>query len=296
MSALQYALVTPARDESDNLERLAGALAAQTVLPTRWVIVDNGSTDRTPDVARGLANRHDWIDAVAVEGALGVDRGAPVVRAFNAGLAALTAAGVEVDVVVKLDADTSFEPDYHARLLQAFADDARLGMASGSAWEDDPDGARRQRHMTGDHVWGAARAYRCACLDDVLPLEESMGWDGIDVLKAALAGWTTATIVDLPFRHHRAEGARDGSRTRAWAAQGRASWFMGYRFWYLAARAAHHARREPAALSLVVGYVRAALRRERRCSDTAVRAHLRREQSLRRLPLRIREAAGRRER
>jgi hypothetical protein len=212
------------------------------------------------------------------------------VRAFHTGLASLRDT---VDIVIKLDADTSFGPGYHERLLAEFAADAALGMASGSAWELE-DGEWRQRHMTGDHVWGAARAYRRACLEDVLPLEEQMGWDGIDALKAGLAGWTTRTIIDLPFFHHRAEGERDGARRRAWSAQGRASWFMGYRFWYLAARAVHHGRREPAALALIGGYLGAALRRDTRCEDASVRAHLRQEQSLRKLPVRMREAAGRR--
>jgi biofilm PGA synthesis N-glycosyltransferase PgaC len=293
VTALRYAIVTPARNEAENLERLGASLAAQTVVPARWVIVDNGSTDHTAEIARDLASRHAWIELVQSEALPGVVRGGPIVRAFHRGLAELDD---DLDVVIKLDADTSFEPDYHERLLAAFADDAELGMASGSAWEREAGGDWQQRHMTGDHVWGAARAYRRACLDDVLPLEESMGWDGIDALKAGLAGWKTQTIVDLPFFHHRAEGERDGARRLAWAAQGKASWFMGYRFWYLTARALHHARREPAALALVGGFVGAALRRDPRCEDASVRAHLRREQSLRKLPVRMREAAGRRAR
>jgi glycosyltransferase involved in cell wall biosynthesis len=293
VTALRYAVVTPARNEAENLERLGASLAGQTVQPSRWVIVDNGSTDRTAEVAGDLASRHGWIEVVQSEALPGLVRGGPIVRAFHRGLVELDD---DVDVVIKLDADTSFEPDYHERLLAAFADQLDLGMASGSAWEREDDGAWRQRHMTGDHVWGAARAYRRACLDDVLPLEESMGWDGIDALKAGLAGWKTRTLVDLPFFHHRAEGERDGARRRAWAAQGKASWFMGYRFWYLAARAFHHARREPAALALVSGFLGAALRRDPRCDDASVRAHLRREQSLWKLPVRMREAAGRRSR
>jgi biofilm PGA synthesis N-glycosyltransferase PgaC len=293
VNTLRYALVTPARNESENLERLADSLVAQTIVPSRWVIVDNGSTDRTAEVAGALAARHTWVELVQSEALPGLVRGGPIVRAFHRGLEELDG---NVEVVIKLDADTSFEPDYHERLLAAFADDPELGMASGSAWEREEDGAWQQRHMTGDHVWGAARAYRRACLDDVLPLEERMGWDGIDALKAGLAGWKTQTIVDLPFFHHRAEGERDGARTRAWAAQGKASWFMGYRFWYLAARALHHARREPAALALVGGFVGAALRRDPRCEDASVRAHLRQEQSIRKLPVRMREAVGRRAR
>jgi hypothetical protein len=196
------------------------------------------------------------------------------------------------DVLVKLDADVSFEVDYFQRLLAAFAAGPRLGITSGSAYELH-DGVWQQRHMTDGSVWGASRAYRWACLQDVLPLEERMGWDGIDALKANLAGWETRLLDDLPFRHHRAEGERDGSRPRAWAAQGRAAHYMGYRFTYLAARSMANAIKEPAALAMVCGYVQAAVARAPRCSDKAVLDALRRRQRLRELPRRARESFGR---
>ena len=166
-------------------------------------------------------------------------------------------------------------------------------MASGSCWEQQPDGPWEQQHVTGDSVWGASRAYRRACLDDVLPLEEFMGWDGIDQIKANVHGWTTMTLVGLPFRHHRREGARDGSRRRAWEAQGHAAYYMGYRWWYLLFRALHRARREPSALVMVSTYADDAVRRAPRCDDPVVRNELRRTQTLSGLAARMREATGR---
>jgi biofilm PGA synthesis N-glycosyltransferase PgaC len=287
---VRYALVTPARNEAENLERLAGCLLAQTVRPAAWVVVDSGSTDETPAVAERLAAEHPWISALAAPGERDAAPGAPVVRAFHAGLAAL---GERPDVVVKLDADVSFDPDYFERLLAAFAADTRLGIAGGACWEEQ-DGAWRPTHVTGAHVRGASRAYRRACLEDVLPLEERMGWDGIDELKAAVNGWETRIVPGLGFRHHRPVGARDGGRHRRWLAQGRGAHYMGYRPWYLVLRTLHRARREPAALAMLWGYGAAALRREPRCADEAVRARLRSEQSVSRLPLRMREARGRR--
>ena len=132
-----------------------------------------------------------------------------------------------------------------------------------------------QRHVTGTTVWGAARAYRRECLDDVLPLEERMAWDGIDEMKAHAAGWHTKTLTDLPFRHHREEGERDGSRRRARTAQGRAAHYIGYRPSYLVLRSLHHARREPSALFMIWGYTVALVRREPQIADPAVRAQLR---------------------
>jgi poly-beta-1,6-N-acetyl-D-glucosamine synthase len=288
-SLRRYVVITPARDEAENLPRVVEALAAQTVKPVCWLIVDDGSTDETPRIAFELAQRWPWIRVLPSENGQAINRGGPIVRAFNRGIEALRLAP---DVVVKLDADVSFEPDYFERLLEAFTADRRLAIASGSAYELE-NGAWRQRHMTGTHVWGASRAYRWSCLGKLMPLDEQMGWDGLDVLRANMNGWTTRTLTDLPFRHHRQEGERDGARRLAWAAQGRASHYMGYRFWYLAARSLHHCRSEPAALAMISGYLGAAIRKRPRCDDAAVRTYLRRRQRVRDLPRIALEAHGR---
>jgi glycosyltransferase involved in cell wall biosynthesis len=281
--------VTPARDEAENLPRLAASLAAQRVPPASWVVVDTGSSDGTPELVRELAAEHPWIALADGRDPTGTERGAPIVRGFERGVAALPGTP---DVIVKVDADVSFDPDHFERLLAAFAADATLGIASGNAVELE-DGEWRPRFNTGASVWGAARAYRAACLEAVLPLERSMGWDGIDELKAHLRGWTTRTLVDLPFRHHRGEGERDGAgRWRPWRARGRAAHYMGYRPGFLAVRALHHARHEPAALAMLWGYGAAALRGGEVCSDAEVRAELRRSQSVRTLAARRRRAIG----
>jgi poly-beta-1,6-N-acetyl-D-glucosamine synthase len=284
-----YGLITPARDESDNLPRLAAALAAQTVLPAAWVIVDNGSTDDTAEVAAEIAREHPWVTVLTMEVEETPTRAGPTVQAFQRGLAAL---GPLPDIVVKLDADVSFSPDYFAQLLGAFEADPSLGMASGTCYEQE-SGSWRQRHVTEGHVWGASRAYRRRCLEDVLPLESGLAWDGIDELKAAVKGWRTTTLATLPFYHHRAEAARESSRWRAWVATGAMSHYMGYRFGYLVLRTLHHTRRDPVALGSIWGYLASAIRREPRYPDPEVRAYLRRKQSIRNLPMRIAEAFGR---
>lgn len=286
--ALRYAVVTPARNESVNLRRLAQSLAEQEALPTAWLIVDTGSTDDTRLVVTALEAAHPWTRGIALAGESRLLRGGPIARGFEAGFAALRE---PVDVVVKVDADVSFPPDYFARLLDRFAADPTLGMASGTCLEQE-DGEWRPRYVTGSTVWGAARAYRTACLEQVLPLEQRMGWDGVDEFRANVRGWQTIAYHDLTFRHHRREGERDGSRRRARMAQGRAARYIGYRFWYLALRALWHARKEPAALAMISGYLRAALSREEPCADREARAYLRRQQSLLRLPRRLREARG----
>jgi glycosyltransferase involved in cell wall biosynthesis len=288
---LTYGLITPARDEAENLRRLGECVAGQTIRPARWVVVDNGSKDDTVAIASELAQRHDWIRLISSRPGNVAQPGQPIVRAFHAGLAELD----PVDVVVKLDADVSFDPDYFQRLIGAFAENPLLGIASGQCFEQQ-DGAWHPTHVTGSHVRGATRAWRWECLEAVLPLDDTVPcvMDIVDELKAASLGWQTMVVPGLSFYHHRSVGERDGGTSVRWARQGRAAYYVGYRFWYLSARVGFRAVRNPAAVAMIRGYLGAALHREPRCADAAVLEELRRQQSLRSFPLRVREALGRR--
>jgi biofilm PGA synthesis N-glycosyltransferase PgaC len=288
-SVERYALVTPARDEAANLARVANAVASQTILPRAWVIVENGSRDETLDLARSLEEQLDWVTVVvSTEDRSGL-RGGQEALAFTDGLAALDE---PIDVIVKLDADVSFEQEFFERLLDRFASDPELGIASGVCLEQDEAGEWQPIYTSRAHARGATRAYRSACLEDVLPLEADSAWDTVDELKAKAAGWTTATFRDIPFYHHRKLGTRDGSR-RAWIDQGRMAYYTGYRPSYVVGRAVFRSLREPMALASLAGYAGALIRRDAQCSDPGARRILRDEQRLRHLVTRLKESGGR---
>jgi glycosyltransferase involved in cell wall biosynthesis len=279
--SLRYAVVTPARNEQDNLPRLAAALIGQDHPPAEWIVVDDGSTDETPALLAALAAEHAWVrqlprgPEIASEVARGRREGRDL-EAFKFGVAAV---GVAFDVVVKVDADVDFDPGYFAELITRFEADPHLGIASGTCYEIE-DGAWVRRTKADTTVWGASRAYRLDCVDDLMSLEPRMGWDGLDEVKVQLRGYRTETFVDLPFRHHRPEGGRELTTLHQGEALGRASWYMGYRPSYLAMRSLYRARRQPTALAMLWGYAAAAARRDPRCPDTRLIGVLRERQRL----------------
>jgi biofilm PGA synthesis N-glycosyltransferase PgaC len=276
-----YALVTPARNERENLERLAATVIGQTLRPLAWVLVDDGSTDGTDKLARGLARAHDWIHVLDSGGGAGaLADGRREGRAFDAFRRGVSALPFPTEVVVKVDADTSYQPDYFERLVGRFREAPDLGIAGGACYELEHGEWCRQR-VVATHPRGASRAYRWECVEDIMTLEAKMGWDGLDEARAQLRGLRSQTFVDLPFRHHRPTGGRERGRLRHQAAQGRASWYMGYRPSYLLLRLAYRVPRDPAALGMAWGYFSAAASRAERCPDEAVLRRVRDGQRLR---------------
>ncbi len=284
-----YALVTAARDEAENLAALAPTIIAQTLRPSAWIIVDDGSSDGTATIAAELAEQHPWIVLVHTgRGEEGLREGRREGRDLLALQQGLQALPLPVELMTKLDADLTLPPDYFERLASAFEADPQLGMATGTRCELE-DGIWQERHLTATAVAAQCRTYRWACWEQVQPLEPCLGWDGVDEARAVLNGWRTRVIPGLQFRHHRPMGQRDGSGFRARAAEGVAAYYMGYRPSYLLARVLWHARRDITALGMIWGWSTALASRGRRCPDPAVRAYVRRQQSARYLARRLRE-------
>jgi glycosyltransferase involved in cell wall biosynthesis len=276
-----YALVTPARNERANLERLAGCVLAQELQPVAWIIVDDASDDGTDELARELAAEHAWIRVV------GTDRSADALasgrrqgRALDSFRRGVEALAGPVEVVVKVDADTSFDPAYFRSIVERFAAEPDLGIAGGACYEEE-DGVWVRQKVIATHPRGASRAYRWPLMSDVMALESRMGWDGLDEVKARMRGYRSAVLLDLEFKHHRPTGARERDRLRHFAAQGRAAWYMGYRPSYLLLRTLYRSPREPAAVGMVWGFLAAGLGREPRCPEPDVIRHLRDEQRVR---------------
>ena len=274
---MSYSIVSPVKDEASHLALTAASIRAQTLRPAQWVIVDDGSTDGTRELARQLASEHDWITALDSGAAGDRARGGRVVRAFELGKRALHD---EPDFVVKLDGDVQLPPDYFECIEQTFDGDPRAGIVGGRVLVH--DGRKWVPERIGKHtVHGAIKAYRTACLKEIGGLRPAMGWDGIDEYAAKARGWKVIPIDGLTVLHHR----QRGSKQRWWRArleEGRGAHYMGYRPSFVVVRAGYRMLVEKPPLlggaALFAGWLHAAATREPVVDDPQAVAALRAEQ------------------
>jgi poly-beta-1,6-N-acetyl-D-glucosamine synthase len=275
-----YAVVTPVRDEAEHFARTAESLLAQVHRPQQWVVVDDGSTDGTRDIAETYASRHHWLDVIDSGAAHERARGAPIVRAFQRGMSSLRA---PVDIVVKLDGDLFLPPHYFEWVAATFARDPRAGIVGGVALIPE-DGRWVPERGNILNVNGVAKAYRVACLDDIGGLRPSMGWDGIDEYGARARGWNVRVLTELTLLHYRPRGSKQKPLKARWE-EGRGNAYMGYLPSWLLVRAAYRSFVEKppivGGLALLAGYTWARIRRLPQIDDEAAREELRAEQRAR---------------
>lgn len=201
MAALSsYVLITPARNEARFIELTMKSVVAQTVLPLRWVIVSDGSTDGTDDIVTKYAAKHPWIELLRMP-----DRQerhfAGKVHAFNAGYARMV--DVPYEIIGNLDGDTSFDEEYFDFLLRKFSENPRLGVAGtpfreGSYQYD-------YRFTSIEHVSGQIQMFRRQCFEEIggyVPIKTG-GIDLVAVIRARMKGWQTRTFLEKPYLHHR---------------------------------------------------------------------------------------------
>ena len=270
-------LISPVRDEAETLQRTIDSVVAQTVQPVRWLIVDDGSTDETAEIADRAAAEHDWIAVLRREDRGHRAIGGGVIETFDAGLAQID---VPHDFIGKLDGDLEFGPHYLERALECFAQDPRLAATSGKVFRWNGDRLEPEFSMVDESVAGCFKLYRRSAFDAIGGFVRAVMWDGIDFHRALQAGFRTRSLEDEALRivHFRPMGSSDRGILRGRMRWGRGQYFMGSTPAYVLASGVFRMRERPyvlGGLCIILGFGVAALRRDSRYDDPVFRTRLR---------------------
>jgi poly-beta-1,6-N-acetyl-D-glucosamine synthase len=202
-----YILVSPVKDEEKYIEKTIQAVLKQTIRPSRWIIVDDGSRDRTYSIAEKYAQEFPWITLVRHMRDAARQPGSGIIRAFNVGYELVRNAGY--DFIVKFDCDLDFPPDYFEQLIMRFEQNPQLGIASGIYLENS-NGNWIPIKMPAYHAGGQTKMVRAKCFADIGGFVESRGWDTLDEIRARAMGWDTRHFEELFFYHLKLEGSGIG--------------------------------------------------------------------------------------
>jgi glycosyltransferase involved in cell wall biosynthesis len=278
---IPYVLVTPARNEAAFIEGTIKSMIAQTVLPLKWVIVNDGSTDDTAEIVSPYLAKYEWIELVNLP--VRQDRNfAAKVNAFNAGQKRVTSLNYEI--IGNLDSDVLLDADHFEFLLEKFREDPRLGVAGTVFNEEGGYNSARDSFEGQNYVSGQCQLFRRKCFEEIggYLANKAGGIDWIAVITARMKGWTARSFREKAFFHHRPLGTAERGLLAASFSYGQKDYFLGgHPLWELF-RIVYRMTKRPYitnGVALGLGYGLAALRRLKRPVSEELVAFHRREQS-----------------
>ncbi len=226
MNGSTYILITPAHNEDTFIEKTIESVTKQTILPEKWIIVDDGSTDRTSEIVKSYMGKYDFLELLKLERDR-IRNFSSKVRAFNKGFEKVK--NLEFDFIGNLDADITFEPDYFESILKEFELNPKLGIAGGDRF-DLVNGEFKKVDRSINSVSGAVQLFRKKCYLDIggyRPLD----YGGIDTVAESMArfeAWKVETFRDIIFYHHRRTGTAAVNILKAKFNLGIQEYLIGY--------------------------------------------------------------------
>jgi glycosyltransferase involved in cell wall biosynthesis len=223
---MKYYIVIPSHNEEALISLTLQSLVEQTVLPTKIVVVNDNSTDKTEDVVNSFISKYSFISLVNKTSDAIHLPGSKVIQAFQKGLETLDE---NYDFIVKADADLIFPNNYFETIIKHFKSDERIGMAGGFCYIE-KNGEWILENLTDkDHIRGALKAYRKETFKQIGGLKPEMGWDTVDELLCKFYNWKVVTDESLHVKHLKPTGANYNKTARY--KQGEAFYSLGYGFW-----------------------------------------------------------------
>jgi glycosyltransferase involved in cell wall biosynthesis len=222
---MKYYIVIPTYNEEQFIGLTLQSLADQTVLPTKVIVVNDNSTDSTPEIVLAFAEKNPWISLVTKTSSAIHLPGSKVIQAFQKGLESIDE---DYDLIVKVDADLIFPSNYFETIIQHFESDATIGMVGGFCYIE-KNGQWILENLTDkDHIRGALKTYRKAAFKQIGGLRAQMGWDTVDELLCKFHNWKVVTDESLHVKHLKPTGANYNKTARY--KQGEAFYTLGYGF------------------------------------------------------------------
>jgi glycosyltransferase involved in cell wall biosynthesis len=277
----KYVLITPCRDEAKYARRTLDSVIAQSVPPTLWIIVDDGSRDETPEILAEYAAKYPFIKIVHREDRGFRKLGGGVIDAFYEGYDTINPD--DFDFVCKFDLDLDLPPRYFEILMRRMESNPRIGTASGKPWFAGPDGRRISEKCGDENSVGMIKFYRVGCFKQIGGFVRELMWDGIDGHRCRMLGWIAASWDDpeLRFEHLRPMGTSHKNWWTGRVRHGVGQYFMGTGPVYMLASAIFRMSRPPivvGGVAMLWGYLKSLLERKPRYDAQGFNNFLRRYQ------------------
>jgi len=260
-----YVLITPARNEEAFIEQTIQSVISQTILPLKWIIVSDNSTDHTCDIVNHYKKEFEFIELLKLSNSSERNY-ASKVNAFNSGQEKLK--NMQYQFIGNLDADITFADTYYQQLINEFHKDSHLGIAGGFVIEK-YNGKDKNFSINLNSVGCAVQFFRRECFEQIggyLPLKMG-GEDAVAENMAKMYGWKVRTFKEIKVYHHRPMGSGNWNSWKARFNQGQEEYLVGYHPLFFLLKSLRRLTQKPYVLGSILtifGYCAAFFKKEER--------------------------------
>ncbi len=274
----RYVIISPCRDEAKFVRRTLESVLQQSALPTRWIIVDDGSSDETPSILADYAEQYDFIEVIRQNDRGGRALGVGVIEAFYTGWEAIHVR--DYDYICKLDLDLELPRRYFEILIERMEANPRIGTCSGKPYYRTARATMVSEACGDETSVGMTKFYRVACFLDIGGFVPQVMWDGIDCHRCRMQGWIACSWdePELRFVHLRPMGSSQDGIWTGRKRHGSGQYFMGATLTYMTASALYRMTRRPfvvGGIGMWWGYVSSMVAGRPRYEDLGFRRFLR---------------------
>lgn len=276
MNSRRYIVVTPCRNEEKNLPNLVQSIVAQTIRPALWVIVDDGSTDSTPEIIKEAVKKNEWIKGIRLNSSkrdLGLHLASIVRRGFDFAVEYCKKNGIDYNYVGNLDGDLTLEHSFFENILKGFEKDPELGVASGGT-----------KHIIGDRIKyakievdepsGGHMLIRRKCFEDCGGFPLSYAMDSVLKAKARLRGWKTKRFEESIATEIRDVNSAEGY-WRGFVYKGETSYYLNHNPLHVMIRTILYLFRRPyyIGIAYIIGYLSDFIQRKEKIEDDEIKKY-----------------------
>jgi len=276
---MNYIIVTPCKNEGQNLPKLIESVASQTIRPVLWVIVDDGSTDNTPEILKRAREKYHWIESIRLDESrerdLGLHLANVIKKGFDFAINYCSENGINYSYLGNLDADLILEPMFYEKLIKEFEKDSKLGIVSGGT-----------RHIVGDRIIyakvnidepsGGHMLIRRECFEECGGIPISYACDSVLKAKARLRGWKTRRIERATATEIRDANSAEGY-WKGFVHKGKASYYLNLHPIHVLVRTLMYSCKRPhyTGLAYILGYLGSFIKREIKINDEEIGQYFR---------------------
>lgn len=224
-----YILLSPAKNEEDNLPICIESIVNQSVLPVLWLIIDDGSTDGTSEIIKEATERYEWITTIRFSGTkrdLGLHYSNICMKGFDRLKQICESRNLNYNFIGLVDSDIELNKDYFECLIFEFMNNPKLGIASGYTVSCH-EGEEVLDEQPKDLPSGAARLWRKKCFYETGGYSLTCAADSVSNVKAKVSGWETIRFSKYQFKQLRLTASATGL-WHGWMNIGFRNYYLGY--------------------------------------------------------------------